>query len=116
MTRAMKGGYASRAAFTTEGVLIGSNDFGPLAGARAVSLNNPEAFVNQARFAMPAQASGNAALQHLLRVENGVDRRRRACAPSATTSRPSFRWVRSAMRCGQRRRSWRRSAAGVVCR
>lgn len=75
VTRGMKAGYAGSAgqsAFTAEGVLIGSGDFGPLAGARAVSLNNPEAFVNQARFAVTTAAQGNAALQHLLRVENDV--------------------------------------------
>ena len=53
-------------------MLIGTNDFGPLAGARAVSLNNPEAFVNQARYASALQASGNAALQHVLKVEAAV--------------------------------------------
>ncbi len=72
VTRGMKAGYATATPFTAEGVLIGSGDFGPLAGARAVSLNNPEAFVNQAKFAMPHAAQGNAALQHLLRVENDV--------------------------------------------
>ncbi|RYX93728.1 MAG: DUF1501 domain-containing protein [Comamonadaceae bacterium] len=72
VTRAMRAGLAGQAAFTAEGVLIGSNEFGPLAGARAVTLNNPESFVNQARFAMPAQAAGNPALQHVLRVENDV--------------------------------------------
>ena len=72
VTRGMKAGFGAQTAFTAEGVLIGSNDFGPLAGARAVTLNNPEAFVNQARFAMPTLATGNAALQHVLRVENDV--------------------------------------------
>jgi uncharacterized protein (DUF1501 family) len=72
VTRGMKAGFGAQASFTAEGVLIGSNDFGPLAGARAVTLNNPEAFVNQARFAMPGHAIGNPALQHLLRVENDV--------------------------------------------
>ncbi len=72
VTRGMKAGYGAQAAFTAEGVLIGSNDFGPLAGARAVTLNNPEAFVNQARFAMPSHVEGNAALQHVLRVESDV--------------------------------------------
>ena len=72
VTRAMKAGFGAQTTFTAEGVLIGSNDFGPLAGARAVTLNNPEAFVNQARFAMPTLATGNAALQHVLRVENDV--------------------------------------------
>ena len=74
VSRAMKSGLAQRANFTAEGVLIGSSDFGPLAGARAVTLNNPEAFVNQARFAAhaPALAPGNAAMQHLLKVEDGI--------------------------------------------
>ncbi|MFM9880214.1 MAG: DUF1501 domain-containing protein [Burkholderiaceae bacterium] len=70
--RAMKTGYGSRAKFTAEGVLIGNNDFGPLAGARAVSLNNPEAFLSQSRLAAPAAVRGNAALQHILAVENGT--------------------------------------------
>jgi uncharacterized protein (DUF1501 family) len=71
--RAMReGGLGARANFTAEGVLIGGSDFGALTGARAVSLNNPDAFLNQARFAMPAQAQGNAALQHLLKVEGNV--------------------------------------------
>ncbi|MCJ0762996.1 DUF1501 domain-containing protein [Variovorax terrae] len=72
VARAMKAGYGRDVHFAAEGVLIGLNDFGPLAGARAVTLYNPEAFVNQARFAMPGHASGNPALQHLLRVENDV--------------------------------------------
>lgn len=72
LARAMKAGFAARGSFTTEGVRIGSNDFGPLAGARAVSLNNPEAFVEQARLAAPHEARGNRALQHLLRVEADV--------------------------------------------
>ena len=74
VSRAMKAGYANQANFTAEGVLIGSSDFGPLAGARAVTLNNPEAFVSQARFAgqAPVLASGNAALQHLLKIEGDI--------------------------------------------
>lgn len=79
VARGMKAGLAAKGSFTTEGVLIGRNEFGPLAGARAVSLNNPEAFVNQSRFALgleDAQASqgkGNPALQYLLQVENDVN-------------------------------------------
>ena len=72
VSRGMKSGLARRANFTAEGVLIGGSDFGPLAGARAVTLNNPEAFVNQARFAAPALAQGNAAMQHLLKVEDNI--------------------------------------------
>ncbi|WP_332776248.1 DUF1501 domain-containing protein [Polaromonas sp.] len=74
-TRGMRAGYAARAGFTAEGVLIGGNDFGPLLGARAVALNNPEAFVNQSRFAQDmssAVAVRNPALQHLLRVESDI--------------------------------------------
>ena len=76
VARGLKAGLAARANFTTEGVLIGANELGALAGARAVSLNNPEAFVNQSRFAQgmeAAQAKGNAALQYLLQVENDVN-------------------------------------------
>ncbi|GAC1602946.1 MAG: DUF1501 domain-containing protein [Ramlibacter sp.] len=72
LTRAMKAGLAARGAFTAEGVRIGSSDSGPLAGARAVALNNPQAFVNDARLASAHAAPGNAALQHLLRVEADV--------------------------------------------
>jgi len=74
VARAMKAGLAKLGNFTAEGVLIGSNDLGPLAGARAVTLNNPEAFVNQARLASqaPVPLQGNAALQHLLRVEGDI--------------------------------------------
>ena len=74
VARAMKAGVAKQANFTAEGVLIGGSDLGPLAGARAVTLNNPEAFVNQARFAAqtPALAHGNTALQHILKVESDI--------------------------------------------
>ena len=74
VSRAMKAGYAKQANFTAEGVLIGTSDLGPLAGARAVTLNNPEAFVSQARFAgqTPALAGSNAALHHLLKVEGYI--------------------------------------------
>lgn len=79
VARGMKAGLAGRSSFTTEGVLIGRNDLGPLAGARAVSLNNPEAFVNQSRLAQGlddafvARGKGNPALQHLLQVESDVN-------------------------------------------
>lgn len=72
VTRAMNAGYAGTRRFTAEGVLIGRNDFGPLTGARAVTLNNTETFVNQARMASPHAVAGNAALQHLLQVESHI--------------------------------------------
>ena len=76
VSRGMKAGLAARGQFTAEGVLIGSNELGPLAGTRAVSLNNPEAFVKQSHFARgmeSAHTQGNQALQHLLRVENNIN-------------------------------------------
>lgn len=79
VTRAMQGGsqdgLASKAKFTAEGVLIGMNDFGPLAGARAVSLNDPVAFVSQSRLARAnelAISTPNPALSYLLKVENEI--------------------------------------------
>ena len=76
VARGLKAGLAGAANFTTEGVMIGGTEFGPLAGARAVSLNNPEAFVNQSRLAQGGQsgaARGNAALQYLLQVESDIN-------------------------------------------
>ncbi|MDO9405880.1 MAG: DUF1501 domain-containing protein [Polaromonas sp.] len=74
--RGLTAGLPAGAAFTADGVMIGGGDFGALAGARAVSLNNPEAFVNQSRFAQGANAAaagGNPALAYLLRVEDDVN-------------------------------------------
>ena len=61
--------------FAADGVVVGSNDLGPLAGtgARAVALTNTEQFLRQARMAQPLQvAQGNRALAHLLKVEADV--------------------------------------------
>ena len=74
-TRGMQAGFAARGKYTAEGVLIGMNDFGPLAGARAVSLNDPVAFVNQSRLVHVnelAAAARNPALRYLLKVENEI--------------------------------------------
>ena len=73
VARAMQAGYGERARFTTQGVLVGGGDAGVLAGARAIRLNNPEAFVNQASMAAPQRIEGNPALQHLLRLEDDVN-------------------------------------------
>ncbi len=72
VARAMEAGLRSAGRYTTEGVAVGSAGLGALAGAQAVSLTNTEAFVNQARLVRPANAQGNAALEHVLRVEAGV--------------------------------------------
>lgn len=72
LARGLKNATGAPSRFTADGVRIGSSDLGPLAGARAVSLTNPEVFIDQARLASPRTAQGNAALQHLLRVEADV--------------------------------------------
>jgi len=61
-------------AYAADGVIIGSNDLGPLAGAgtRAVALANTEAFLRQARLAAPAGESRNKALEHILKVEADI--------------------------------------------
>ena len=61
--------------FAADGVIVGSSDLGPLAGAgaRAVALTNTDQFLRQAKLAQPMQvAQGNRALAHLLKVEADV--------------------------------------------
>lgn len=60
--------------YAADGVLVGSNDLGPLSGAgsRAIALANPEQFLQQARLATPAPVRGNAALAHVMQVEANV--------------------------------------------
>jgi uncharacterized protein (DUF1501 family) len=72
VARAMQAGLGERANFTCQGVLIGGGDAGVLAGARAIRLNDPDAFVNQAALVVPRRIEGNPALQHLLRLEGDV--------------------------------------------
>ncbi len=77
--RGMQAGLAAKGHFTAEGVLIGGSELGALTGARAVSLNNPEAFVNQSRFAqgsdpaLAARSQTNPALHNLLKVEGDIN-------------------------------------------
>jgi len=60
--------------YAADGVVIGSQDLGPLAGAgaRAIALANPAQFQRQARMAQPAHARGNGALSHVMKVEADV--------------------------------------------
>lgn len=59
--------------FIADGVIIGSQELGPLAGgARAVALANTDQFLNNARLAMPAHVQGNATLAHMLKVESDI--------------------------------------------
>lgn len=72
VARAMVGGLREAHRFTAEGVAVGSAGLGALSGSNAVSLINIETFVNQARLARGAVVQGNAALEHVLKVEAGV--------------------------------------------
>jgi uncharacterized protein (DUF1501 family) len=62
-------------AFAADGVVVGGNDMGPLAGtgARVLALNDPGQFQRQARLANPSGgAPRNAALAHILKVESDI--------------------------------------------
>ena len=61
--------------FAADGLLVGAQEPGPLAGARTVALANPEQFLRQAR-PLQARTGGTvgprAALAHLLAVETDI--------------------------------------------
>ncbi len=63
---------AQSARWLADGVVIGGAQMGALAGARAVTMSNPESFVNQARLAVPSSAQANATLAHILKVEANI--------------------------------------------
>jgi len=60
--------------FAADGVIIGGNDLGPLAGGgtRAIALSNTDAFLRQARLATPDGEARNKAYRHILRVEGDI--------------------------------------------
>lgn len=62
------------ASFAADGVVIGGNDLGPLAGGgtRTVALANPEQFLRRAKLAAPQGAARNAALAHILKTEADI--------------------------------------------
>jgi uncharacterized protein (DUF1501 family) len=57
-----------------DGVVVGTNDMGPFdgSGARAIVLNNPRRFLNEAKLAMPEGHASNPALGYILRVEHDI--------------------------------------------
>jgi len=61
-------------AFAADGVIVGSNDPGPLAGGgtRAVTLASTAAFLRQARLVVPEGSAGNKALRHIVKVEGDI--------------------------------------------
>jgi uncharacterized protein (DUF1501 family) len=60
--------------FAADGIIIGSNDLGPLAGSgtRAIALTNTETFLRQARLATASGEARNKAYGHILRVEADI--------------------------------------------
>jgi uncharacterized protein (DUF1501 family) len=60
--------------FVADGVIVGSPDLGPLAGAgtRAIVLANTEQFLRRARLAAAEGKARNRALQHILKVEADI--------------------------------------------
>ena len=60
--------------YAADGVVLGSNEMGPLAGGgtRALALNNTAEFLRQAKLAGSEGVARNAALSHILKVERDV--------------------------------------------
>jgi len=60
--------------FAADGVIIGTNDLGPLSGSgtRAIALANTEQFLRQAKLARNEGRARNSALEHILKVEGDV--------------------------------------------
>lgn len=62
-------------AFAADGVVVGGAEMGPLrGGVRTIALTNPEQFLRQARLVAPAGQGRNAALEHILKVEQNIVR------------------------------------------
>ena len=62
--------------FAADAVVVGSAEMGPFSGSgtRAIALTNTEQFLRQARLAQPVGRTQNAALGHILRVEQDIAR------------------------------------------
>lgn len=62
------------AGFAADGIVVGSSEFGPLAGTgtRTIALNDTDQFLRQARFAGGAAKGGKAALNHILKVQGDI--------------------------------------------
>ena len=60
--------------FAADGVVVGSSELGPLSGAgtRVIALNETDVFLRQARLANAAVRPGNAALNHILKVQENI--------------------------------------------
>ena len=73
LTRAFASSPVPRS-YAADGVVLGSNEMGPLAGGgtRALALNNTAEFLRQAKLAGSDGVARNAALSHILKVERDV--------------------------------------------
>jgi len=62
------------ATYAADGVVVGSNDLGPLSGSgvRTIALGDMRTFLRRARLAQPAAAAANPALAHILKVEGDI--------------------------------------------
>jgi uncharacterized protein (DUF1501 family) len=59
--------------FAADGVIVGGAEMGPFAGgSRTIALTDTAQFLRQARLAAPAGQARNAALTHILRVEQDI--------------------------------------------
>ncbi len=75
LTRVSQSAGAMFATYAADGVIVGANDLGPLAGgARAVAVADPARFARAARLAHADGAAATGALAHLLRVEADIVR------------------------------------------
>ncbi len=78
------------AAFAADGVVVGSQDMGPLAGGRrVVALSNPEQFARLARLAEGGGAMRGGPLAHIQRVESDI----RQAAAKLSSGRPGFNFA-----------------------
>lgn len=61
-------------AFAADGVIVGTNELGPLAGhgTRTVALTDTEEFLRRAKLAKASGAARNPALAHILKVEGDI--------------------------------------------
>jgi uncharacterized protein (DUF1501 family) len=62
------------ASYAADGVVIASNDLGPLAGsgARTIALADTPTFLRRARLAQPVMGASNKALAHIFKVEADI--------------------------------------------
>ena len=73
LARAFAAAPAPRS-YAADGIVVGGNDMGPLAGARtrAIALRDTAQFLRQAPLAAPAAHARTGALEHILKVQSNI--------------------------------------------